>query len=124
MRSPMKTSALTLLAALALVVSGCGSDSSGGGADAGSAAGSAGNGMSVQEALLVGLDAPTLVTGYLIEDGATLKLCETVEESDPPQCGEPFLTVKGGTLDDEPRGELVDVRGLVVNGTIDVSAEG
>ncbi|MBA3348017.1 MAG: hypothetical protein H0T13_05600 [Actinobacteria bacterium] len=119
----MKTFATTALAALALVVSGCGSDSSGGG-DAGSAAGSAGNGMSVQEALLVGLDAPTLVTGYLIEDGGTLKLCESVMESEPPQCGEPSLTVAGGTLADQPRGELVDVRGLVKDGTIDVSAEG
>lgn len=124
MRSPVKTFALTALAALALVASGCGSDSSGGGADAGSAAGSAGNGMSVQEALLVGLDAPTLVTGYLIEDGGALKLCESVMESEPPQCGEPFLTVEGGPLDDEPRGELVDVRGLVSNGSIDISAEG
>ncbi len=120
----MKTFATTALAAFALVVSGCGSDSSGGGADAGTPAGSAGNGMTVQEALLVGLDAPTLVTGYLIEDGDTLKLCETVMESEPPQCGEPFLTVKGGTLDDVPRAELADVRGLVKDGSIDVSAEG
>ena len=123
MREPVKTFALTALAALALVVSGCGSDSSGGG-DAGSAAGSAGNGMSVQEALLVGLDAPTLVTGYLIQGGGALKLCESVMESEPPQCGEPFLTVIGGTLDDDPRGEFVDVRGLVGDGKIDVSAEG
>ena len=32
--------------------------------------------------------------------------------------------VTGGTLDDVPRGELADVRGLVKDGTIDVSAEG
>jgi hypothetical protein len=124
MRSLMKTLALSALAALTLALAGCGSDSSGGGADAGSDAGSAGIGMSVQEALLVELDAPTLVSGYLIEDGGTLKLCESLAESEPPQCGEPSLTVEGGTLDDQPRGELVDVHGTVQGGAIDVSALG
>jgi hypothetical protein len=121
MPTPVKTFAL--IALLALGLAGCGSESSGGGADAGSAAGSAGNGMSVQEATLVELDAHTLVTGYLIEDGGTLKLCETATESSPPGCGEPSLTVEGGTLDDQPRGELVDVRGIVKAGVIDVTPE-
>jgi len=124
MRSLMKTLTLSALAALTLALAGCGSDSSGGGADAGSDAGSAGIGMSVQEALLVELDAPTLVSGYLIEEGGTLKLCESLAESEPPQCGEPSLMVKGGTLPDRPRGELVDLRGIVQAGAIDVAAEG
>jgi hypothetical protein len=123
MRSPMKTTALSALGALVLALAGCGSDSSGGGADAGSAAGSAGNGMSVQEALLVQLEAPTLVSGYLIEDGGALKLCESLMESDPPQCGEPSLAVEGDPLDDQPRGELVDIRGVVGGGAIDVTPE-
>jgi hypothetical protein len=124
MRSLMKTFVLFALAALALALAGCGSDSSGGGSDAGSDAGTAGIGMSVQEAVLVELDAPTLVAGYLVEDGGTLKLCESLAESEPPQCGEPSLVVEGGTLDDQARNELVDVRGTVADGKIDVASEG
>ena len=127
MRSPVKTTTVTALVALVLALTGCGGGDSGGNSsanDGGSAQGSAGNGMTVQEALLVELDAPTLVTGYLIEDGGTLKLCESLMESEPPQCGEPSLTIKGGTLDDQPRGELVDVRGVVANDALDVAAEG
>lgn len=114
MRSRMKPLALTALLVLALATAGCGTDStstgSGGGTDPSA---SVGIGLSVQEALLVGLDAPQLVSGYLIEDGGTLKFCNTVQESDPPGCGEPFLTVEGDTLPDLPRGELVDVNGQI-----------
>ncbi len=109
---------LLALVASTIVLTGCGTESSGGGGDAGSAAGTAGIGMSVQEALLVGLDAPTLVSGYLIESDGMLKLCESLQESDPPGCGEPSLTIEGGTLEDEPRGELVDINGTVEGTTL------
>jgi hypothetical protein len=119
MRGRMKLILLLALVALSIALSGCGTESSGGGSeDEGSAAGSAGIGMSVQEALLVELDAPTLVSGYLFESGDTLKLCESVEESDPPQCGEPHLVIKGGELEELPRGELVDVNGTVSGTTL------
>lgn len=120
MPCPMKLLALIALVAFALGVSACGSDSTGGG-DAGGASGSAGDGMSVQEAVLVELDAATLVSGYLIERDGELRLCESLMESSPPQCGEPSLIVEGGTLDDQPRGELVDVRGIVTPTTINTN---
>jgi len=120
----MKLLAPLALLVLALALAGCGTQSSGGGADAGSEPGSAGIGMSVQEALIVELDAPTLVSGYLIESGGTLKLCESLQESDPPGCGEPSLTIKGSTLDDLPRGELVDVNGTVRGKTFTVVTTG
>jgi hypothetical protein len=118
MRSPLKALSLITLLAFTLGVAACGSDApstegSGGAGDTSTA----GVGLSVQEALLVGLDAPQLISGYLIEDGGTLKLCDSLEESEPPACGEPSLTVEGDTLSDLPRGELVDVNGQVTGTT-------
>ncbi len=120
----MKALAPIALAALVLAAAGCGTESSGGGAgDAGGETSTAGIGLSVQEALLVGLDAPQLVSGYLIEDGGTLKFCDSLEESEPPGCGEPSLTVEGDTLPDLPRGQLVDVTGQI-SGTSFTPTEG
>lgn len=113
MRSPLKTLALIALLAFTLGVAACGSDAPGTGGAGGTDTSTAGVGLSVQEALLVGLDAPQLISGYLIEDGGTLKLCDSLEESEPPGCGEPSLTVEGDMLADLPRGELVDVNGEV-----------
>jgi hypothetical protein len=113
MRSPLKTLALIALLAFTLGVAACGSDAPGTGGAGGTDTSTAGVGLSVQEALLVGLDAPQLISGYLIEDGGTLKLCDSLEESEPPGCGEPSLTVEGDTLADLPRGELVDVNGQI-----------
>ncbi len=122
MRSLVKLLAPTLLVALAFAVAGCGTESTGGGADTDPSS-SAGIGMSVQEALLVELAGATLVSGYLIEEGGTLKLCESLQESEPPGCGEPSLTIKASTLDDLPRGELVDVNGTVTGTTLTVVPE-
>ena len=113
MRSPLKTLALIALLAFTLGVAACGSDAPGTGGAGGTDTSTAGVGLSVQEALLVGLDAPQLISGYLIEDGGTLKLCDSLEESEPPGCGEPSLTVEGDMLADLPRGELVDVNGEI-----------
>ncbi len=115
MRSRLKALVLIALLVVTLGVAGCGSDAPGTGGGGGGAAdtSTAGVGLSVQEALLVGLDAPQLVSGYLIEEGDTLKFCNSLQESEPPGCGEPSLTVKGDTLPDVARGELVDVNGQV-----------
>lgn len=118
MRSLVKLLAPTALAALALTLAGCGTQSSGSASEAETDPGGAGIGLSVQEALLVGLDAPQLVSGYLIEEDGTLKLCDSLQESEPPGCGEPSLTVEGDMLPDLPRGELVDVNGQVSGTTI------
>ncbi|MDF2748846.1 MAG: hypothetical protein K0T00_21 [Gaiellaceae bacterium] len=114
MRSPLKALALIALV-FTLGVAACGSDAPGTGDPADTS--TAGVGLSVQEALLVGLDAPQLISGYLIEDGGTLKLCDSLQESEPPGCGEPSLTVEGDMLADVPRGELVDVNGQVTGTT-------
>jgi hypothetical protein len=114
MRSPLKALSLITLLAFTLGLAACGSDApSTEGSGQGGDTSTAGVGLSVQEALLVGLDAPQLISGYLIEDGDTLKFCDSIEESEPPRCGEPSLTVQGDTLADLPRGELVDVNGQV-----------
>ena len=113
MRSLLKTPALIALLVFTLGVAACGSDAPGTGAGGAADTSTAGVGLSVQEALLVGLDAPQLVSGYLIEDGGTLKLCDSLQESEPPGCGEPSLTVEGDMLADLPRGELVDVNGEI-----------
>jgi hypothetical protein len=122
MRSPLKTLALIALLAFTLGVAACGSDAPGTGAGGAADTSTAGVGLSVQEALLVGLDAPQLISGYLIEDGGTLKLCDSLEESEPPGCGEPSLTVEGDALADLPRGELVDVNGQVSGTTFTPTA--
>jgi hypothetical protein len=117
MPSPVKAFAPIALVALALAAAGCGTESTGGNAGDAANTGTAGIGLSVQEALLVGLDAPQLISGYLIEEGGTLKLCDSIEESEPPGCGEPSVTVEGDTLPDLPRGQLVDVTGQITGTT-------
>lgn len=108
----MKVLALIGLVALTLVLAGCGGGSGGdGGGGAGDA--SVDEGMTVEEAILVDLFGPVLVSGILVETDGQLKLCDEVMESQPPQCGEPNLTVTGSKLPGVPRGELVAVRGTV-----------
>jgi hypothetical protein len=54
--------------------------------------------LSIQEALASEQTGPILVRGYLLADGATLRLCEALAESYPPQCGGPALEVIGAKL--------------------------
>lgn len=58
------------------------------------------------------------VEGYLIERNGELRLCETILESFPPQCGEPSLRVVGaGRAASEER---VTLLGVVEDGTLRV----
>ena len=108
----MKLIALIGLVALTLGLAACGG--SGGGGDDGGASGNVvDEGITVEEAILVDLFGPVLVSGILVETGGVLKICDSVMESQPPQCSEPNLTVTGSELPNLPRGEPVAVRGTV-----------
>ena len=83
-----------------------------------------GGGLSVSEALASDLEGPLMVKGYLVERDGELRLCTTVLESQPPQCGEPSLAVAGdvsGVGSYDANG-LVSLLGEVEGGTITVSA--
>lgn len=116
----MKLVALTGLVSLALGLAACGG---GGGDGGGGGAAPVDEGMTVEEAILVDLFGPVLVSGVLVETGGELKLCDRVMESQPPQCSEPSLTVTGSQLPDLPRGETVAVRGTVEGTNFVVSEE-
>ena len=75
--------------------------------------------LSIQDALESDGDGPLMVRGYLIDRDGELRLCETILESHPPQCGEPSLGVEG----DAPAAseERVSLLGEVEDGTITVS---
>lgn len=116
----MKTLVLIALLVLTLGAAGCGTASQTSGEDpSGDVTGAPqGDGMSVEEAAVVELFGPVLVNGILVESGGELKLCDTVMESEPPQCNEPSLTVVGSDLPDLPRGEPISIRGTVTAGEI------
>ena len=73
---------LTLLALLA----GCGEDQS---------PGSAERPLTIAEALREDVEGPVRVGGILIADGVAVRLCSAILESYPPQCGGPWLVVRG-----------------------------
>lgn len=116
----MKLLALIGLVALTLGLAACGGS---GGSDGGGGAAPVDEGMTVEEAILVDLFGPVLVSGILVETGGVLKICDSVMESQPPQCSEPSLTVTGSQLPDLPRGEPVAVRGTVEGNEFRVEEE-
>ena len=81
----------------ALALSACGGDDT---TVDGGAAGAPvpGGGLTVSEAVASELDGPLTVTGFLIDDGTSTRLCEAAQESYPPQCGEQSLLVEGVTV--------------------------
>lgn len=62
---------------------------------------------------------PVEVEGYLIERNGELRLCETILESFPPQCGEPSLRVDGTSL--SPSEERVTLLGEIEDGTLTIA---
>ena len=102
----------SLVAALALVGAGCGSDGDGASGDGAPAAGAAipGGGLTIEEALETTAEGPLVVAGYLIEQDGELRLCSAILESYPPQCGEPSLEVRG-EVDRDQIGERVSMVG-------------
>lgn len=80
--------------------------------------------LTVEEALSSAIPGPLLVEGfYLHEQGGPPRLCSTVLESYPPQCGEPALVVNGlkeAEIDGLTReGGTVWVEQLQVLGNVD-----
>lgn len=95
---------LLLLAAVlaALTLAACGDDDdtdAGGqpstGGPSSTDGGAGGQTLTVEEYQSRSADTPVAVTGLLITDGTTVRLCGTAMESFPPQCGEPSITVTG-----------------------------
>jgi hypothetical protein len=58
-----------------------------------------GPGISIADALASDLDQPLLVNGALVATADSVRLCDVLLESYPPQCGGPYLTVEGLDLD-------------------------
>ena len=113
--------ALALIALLVVALAGCGgggSSSNGGNGGGGGDDPAAAEGMSVEEAWVIELLEPGYVHGILVESDGDLLMCDSVMETDPPTCSEPYLTVVGSTLPGVPRGEDVSVFGTVEEGTI------
>lgn len=113
--------AFALIALLVLALAGCGGgggSSNGGGGNGDAGAPPEAEGMSVEEAWVIELLEPGYVHGILVESDGELLMCDSVMETDPPTCSEPFLTVVGSTLPGVPRGEDVSVFGTVEEGTI------
>lgn len=70
----------------ALLLTGCGRDEEPASAD---------RPLTVAEALRSDADGPVRVHGILIADGVAVRLCSAILESYPPQCGRPWLVVRG-----------------------------
>ncbi len=58
-----------------------------------------GGGLTVAEARAYDGDDPVAVTGSLVVEGDTARLCTAMLESYPPQCGQPSLVLDGFDLD-------------------------
>lgn len=61
-----------------------------------------GGGLSIDEALATDAEGPLAVKGALVATGADVRLCSTLAESYPPQCGGSSLSVRGldlGSID-------------------------
>jgi hypothetical protein len=90
-----------LLALAAAVLAGCGSD----GSDAG---GGTADPLSVEQALSSDQQGEIVVEGILFAEGESVRLCDAIAESYPPQCGGASIRVEGLQLD--------DVHGLATEG--------
>lgn len=136
----MRTGAIAMTLASFVFLAACGGQAGGDvssatvtGTSPSSAAPIPGGGLSIEQALASTLDGPLQVKGFLLASGdGDTRLCSSLLESAPPQCGQPSLKVSGidlSTLDglstaqdttwsDAP----VSLLGKVENGVITVSA--
>lgn len=132
--------AMVMTAALTLGLAACGgvepTDGVTAGADATGPQGSVqgapapGGGLTVSQARDSDLDGPLTVTGFLIDDGRAVLLCEVAMESYPPQCAGASLDVEGITVADlegaRREGDVAwvdqaSLTGEVTDGTLQVS---
>ncbi|MEX0953521.1 MAG: hypothetical protein WDZ26_06800 [Nitriliruptoraceae bacterium] len=91
---------LTAVLAAAVLVAGCADDTPDPQPDdaPGAAGGTTMHVLTVPDAKTNDDEGSLFVVGMLIDDGSGWRLCESVLESHPPQCGGEFLVVEG--LDD------------------------
>lgn len=88
-----------IIVAMAMTVLACGGDSappvSTGNGDHNVGSG-VGPGISITEAAASDLEGPLLVNGWLWQESdGDVRLCTTLTDSVPPECGEPSLIVAG-----------------------------
>lgn len=94
------------LAVMTVVVAGCGGDD-----DEAAPVGP----ITVEQLVARSSDTPIQVEGFLLAQGAVVRLCAAILESYPPQCGEPSVELVGLDLDEVPgttaEGEVVWLEG-------------
>lgn len=56
-------------------------------------------GLSIADAKASDLEGPLMVGGYIVAEDQVVRLCDTLMESFPPQCGGESLLVEGLDLD-------------------------
>ena len=98
---------LAVLTVASIVAAACGDDD---GDPVSDSVSGGGPGISIGEAFTSNLKGPLLVNGLLHAQNGQVRLCETLAESFPPQCGGRFLVVNG--LD------LMTMDGLTSEGSI------
>ena len=54
-----------------------------------------GPGLSVREALSSRLTGPLLVNGFVVITAGETRLCQSLDQSQPPRCGDPSLVLEG-----------------------------
>lgn len=127
-----RRAAAATLAATALVLAACddddpiedevGSVESGDEAEADVDDEAVGEELSVSEAIDRERASRVTVTGLLLDVAGDVRLCESVLESHPPQCGEPSLTVQGVRVADldgaQVEGESIWVDQAAVTGEL------
>ena len=83
---------ITVLTIAGVVAAACGDDE---GEVASGPISSVGPGISIDEVFITDLKGPLLINGLLHIENGQVRLCESLAESFPPQCGGKFLVVKG-----------------------------
>ena len=68
-----------------------------------------GPGISVGEAVSSRLVGPLLVNGYVVIADGEMQLCQTLDQSQPPACGDPSLPLEG--FEPDP-GTLTEASGV------------
>jgi hypothetical protein len=114
-RRPHRAGAAVLTLAAALAGAGCGGSEAQAPPD---------RALTVEEALRVDAEGLISVRGTLFADVESVRLCGAILESDPPQCGRPWLRVRG--LDvvgnsnmEQAKGTTWSLREVVLVGTVE-----
>jgi hypothetical protein len=109
-----------LLIVLAVAAAGCGGDDGPTAAETTAAPGAGavlpGGGLSIEEAKRTTAEPPLAVTGWIVRADREWRLCSSLLESAPPQCGEPSLRLDGEV--EGETGDRITVFGAVKGDTL------